>query len=78
MEFAQCIFEVFVNELFFKAYERSGVLSAPALTNDKATVANEKFTYARDRASRWKFMVGDLIQGSAARDDPTTAKLSLR
>ena len=69
------MFEIFVNELFFKTYDRSVVLSAPALTNEKATAANEKFTRARDRASRWKFMVGDLVLGTSRAD---TTKLSLR
>ena len=37
--------------------------------------ANEKFNKARDQASRWKFIVGDLIQGSTAN---TITKLALR
>jgi hypothetical protein len=64
-----------VNELFYKAYDRSVVLSSPALTNEKTIAANEKFTRARDRASRWKFMVGDLVLGPVRSD---TTKLSLR
>ena len=69
------MFEIFVNELFLKAYDRSVVLSAAALTNEKSTAVNEKFTRARDRASRWKFMVGDLVLGTTR---PDTTKLSLR
>jgi hypothetical protein len=63
-----------VNELFYKAYDRSVVLSSPALTNEKTIAAEEKFTRARDRASRWKFMTGDLILGTVRPD----TKLSLR
>ena len=58
------MFEIYVNELFYKAYDRSVVLSSPALTNEKTIAAEEKFTHARDRASRWKFMIGDLILGT--------------
>ena len=57
------MFELFVNKLFFKAYDRSTVAGVPNVA-DKVNSANEKFTVARDRASRWKFMVGDLLQGS--------------
>jgi hypothetical protein len=69
------MFEIFVNELFLKSYDRSVVLSAPALTNEKSTAANEKFTRAHDRAIRWKFMVGDLVLGTTR---PDTIRLSLR
>jgi len=51
------------------------VLRAPSLTGSKLALANEKFTKARDRASRWKFIVGDLIQGSSP---SPTDKLALR
>lgn len=69
------MFEIYVNELFYKAYDRSVVLSSPALTSEKTIAAGEKFTRARDRASRWKFMVGDLVLGTVRSD---TTKLSLR
>jgi hypothetical protein len=71
------MFEVFVNELFFKAYERSTVLSAPSLTGNKAANINEKFSTAHDRAYRWKFIVGDLLHGSPETDN-TITKLLLR
>jgi len=51
------------------------VLRATGLTGNKVALANEKFTKARDRASRWKFLVGDLIQGSSL---SRTDKLTLR
>jgi hypothetical protein len=69
------MFEIYVNELFLKAYDRSVVLSAPALTKERSAAANDKFTLAHDRASRWKFMVGDLVLGTTRED---TVKLSLR
>lgn len=64
-----------MNELFFRAYERSTVLSAASVTGSKAAIATEKFDKARDRVSRWKFIVGDLIQTST---DKSITKLSLR
>src|SRR5579862_8427313 len=71
------MFELFVNKLFLKAYERSTVSSAPSVTEDKIADANEKFIIAHDRASRWKFMVGDLLQGSTS-DDIAVIQLKLR
>ena len=59
------MFELIVNELFFRAYERSTVLRATGVPGNKAALAHEKFAKARDRASRWKFIVGDLLQGSS-------------
>ena len=53
------------------------MLSAPSLTTEKAASANEKFTKARDRAGRWKFLLGDLVQGSSGSGTAIT-KLSLR
>jgi hypothetical protein len=47
------------------------------LTTEKAASANEKFTKARDRAGRWKFLLGDLVHGSSGSGTSIT-KLSLR
>jgi len=71
------MFELFVNKLFFKAYDKSTVLSGPSVTAEKIAAANEKLTIARDRASRWKFILGDLLQGSTL-DDKELTPLKLR
>jgi hypothetical protein len=47
------------------------------LTPEKAAAADEKFARARDRTSRWKFMLGDLMQCSNGNDAAIT-KLALR
>ena len=71
------MFEIYVNELFFRAYERSNVLSAPSVTGNKAATINEKFARAHDRAIRWKFIAGDLLQGASLSDNNLT-RLILR
>jgi hypothetical protein len=78
-KFAQTIFEIMVNKLFFKAYDRSTVASASTVLAEKVTNATERVTFARDRACRWKFMVGDLLQGSTIEGmDLTHLKLRYR
>ena len=75
LEFAQGMFELYVNDLFFRAFDRANVLSAPSLNTAKSSAAEEKFQNSRDRTSQWKFIVADLFY-SFPRN--VTAPLQLR
>lgn len=77
VEFTQCIFELFVNDLFYKTYERSTISATSSLTSSKGVIANEKFEKARHRVSRWKIVAGDIVL-TCAGDELTRMKLSLR
>jgi len=61
LEFAQGMFELYVNDLFFRAFDRANVLSAPSLNEAKSSAAQEKFQNSQNRTSQWKFIVADLF-----------------
>lgn len=61
LEFVQGLWEVYVCDLFLRAFERAGVVGGPRVSAAKGVVVQDKFERARDRVGQWKFIVSDLF-----------------
>jgi hypothetical protein len=61
LEFVQGMFEVYVHDLFLRAFDRANVVGGPSLSAAKGVVVQDNFERARDRVAQWRFIVSDLF-----------------